>query len=117
MSLLLAFVMAVSFNIPAFAATSALLKSDGIAFIKQNVTDTEAYLQYYLTTDGQTTLITESTEVKDGQISTSFSSVEVDETGNVDSSTRKTQQFTSSIVDKMLIPEIGLRSSTASECN
>ena len=102
--------MAVSFNIPAFAATSALLKSDGIAFIKQNVTDTEAYLQYYLTTDGQTTLITESSEVKDGQISTSFSSVEVD-------STRKTQQFTSSIVDKMLIPEIGLRSSTASECN
>ena len=70
MSLLLAFVMAVSFNIPAFAATSALLKSDGIAFIKQNVTDTEAYLQYYLTTDGQTTLITESSEVKDGQIST-----------------------------------------------
>lgn len=81
------------------------------------MTDTEAYLQYYLTIDGQTTLITESSEVRDGQISTNVSSVKVDEAGNIDSSTRKTQHLTSSIADKMLMPEIGLRSSATSECN
>ena len=77
-------VVATLFSITAQAAFAAPVEStvEGIVYIDKNVTDTNAYLKYYMTVDGKTNLITESAKIEDETIFVDSSSVEVDENFN-----------------------------------
>lgn len=64
------------------------MKNNRIDFIERDVTDTAAYLKYYMTINEKTTLVTEYVQIKNGSIIVDTSEIEVDRNSNINELSR-----------------------------
>ena len=91
------------------------MKNNRIDFIERDVTDTAAYLKYYMTINEKTTLVTEYVQIKNGSIIVDTSEIEVDRNSNINELSRNDSYVIYPIIDTVANSEKGVIS--RSGCN